>query len=76
MFVFVKNIFFIHGVLIGLLCTSNDFCFAQCSKNSAWVTKNSKLAGDQSHYAGDQVENLETPAKCGRVDSYAKVLFP
>ena len=38
---------------------SNDFCFAQRSKNSAYVTENPKKAGDSSRYARDREKELK-----------------
>ena len=39
--------------------TSNDFCFAQRSKNSVCVTENPKKVGDLSRYAGDREKGLK-----------------
>ena len=59
-FVFVKNIFSIHGVLTGLLNYKQlIFALHKVLKTSACVTKNPKKTGDSSLYAGDREKGLK-----------------
>ena len=56
--------------------TSNNFCFAQHSKKSACVTKNSQKAGGSSRYAGDREKGLKIlrlPSNAGELTAIVRI---